>query len=896
MQTLDFLRLVLPSRGNYCWVTIKNKKVAQGFVPTVEELADKLLQEDAKGIDVYFACSSFLQPTKRMGDNVKEIKSFWLDIDAGPGKPYANADDAIAALDVFCGEAGLPYATVVLSGNGVHAWWPLETALEPKEWKQYATRFKAICDTYRFNADPVRTADISSILRAPGTKNYKNPEEPKAVSIMAFEETGGESSSISILSSLAIRRVDIVGNWDKLKPVANEISLDKGFGDGQRTYALEQRCGLLFGPKYNCTLEQGVEALAKWNLLNTPPLAAEKVIATATSIFSREQSKRVGNPSGTSQRGQGNNGILAGRAGSPALPYGYKWSEHGRLTTQVLVKDEETGDEDWETVDITEFPLYLLCVTRKEREEAQAYMFMLKLPHEDWREFKIACSDFARKDWKSIMAEHTGHCVLMDKLFTNYVHKADMEFRRSQMDAIRYQQFGWKDADKCFLVGDTMIHAGGKVERVYGGEEIAHRMKQMAPRKGGSLNAWTQEANLLFSDQFIHLGYAIVASFATPLLKFCMGESDGGFVLSITSPGSGKGKTRTIEAATSVWGELESLQITPRDTLNAQMAIITASGNLPVLMDEWNEKDSGIQAKFLRQLTVGHDKNRSGRDGTVKSKPATYKTLLITTSNHSIYEIMNMINDEGAAARIVEIVAPDLDGDTFKRFTKITSTMLANSGYAGREFIYQLMQPGVLEQVKVDLLTTIDKIREHLHTEGKDRYSTVLPAAILVTATLLVKHGILEFDVSRLIRWSFEHVANRVSAAGAMPSNEIISLFLSENASKILMVSGPYVVKNPVMILNNMGNVPSSVWGRSERDTNRLYLIPSHLRSWCVKNGHSFERIAAELERNRILLERRKNVSLTAGTTTKLGRFTCWELDMAMEDMGGDTIPESGAE
>lgn len=880
MQTLDFLKLVLPSQGNYCWVAIKNKKAKQGFVSTIEELARKLLEEDAAGIDTYFACSSFLQPGSRKSENVQAVASFWLDLDVGEGKPFSTQDEALGALDAFCSKVNIPYALTVSSGYGLHAWWPLNRTIEPKEWRLYAARFKALCDAHGFSADPARTADTSSILRAPGTRNFKSPVSPKTVSVLAFEESGEQPLYENILTSLAPGGVDIVGNWDKLKPQQNEISLDKGFGDGQRTYALEQRCGLLFGPAHNCTLQQGIEVLLKWNTLNTPPLPQEKIAHTALSIFTRESAKR----------GKSDIRLSTIPLELPRLPLGYKWSPAGRLTTQVPTKNED-GEETLETVDITEFPLYLLCVTRKEREEAQAYMFMLKLPHEDWREFKVNCADFAGKNWKTFMSAHTAHAVLEDKLFTNYVHKADSDFRREKMDAIRYQQFGWKDNDAGFLVGDTIIREGGKVERVYGGEEIAHRMKQMAPRKGGSLNEWSKDANLLFSDQYIHLGYALVASFATTLLKFCMGESDGGFVLSITSPGSGKGKTRTIEACTSVWGELESLQITPRDTLNAQMAIVTYACNLPVFMDEWNEKDAGVQAKFLRQLTVGHDKNRAQRDGTVRSKPASYKTLLITTSNHSIYEIMNMINDEAAAARVVEIIAPELEGDTFKKFDKLTSRMLANSGTAGREFIFQLMQPGVLDKAKSDLTATVDRIREYLHTQGKDRYVTVLPAAILVTASLLVKHGILEFDVARLVKWSFEHVSNRVHSTVTVSSSEIFSAFLLENISKILMVSGPYSGGIPCQVLNNISNVvPGNLIGRVERDSKRLYLTPLPFRTWCLKMGHDYNGVVRDLEREGVLLDRKKKVTLGAGTVASLGRSLCWELNMSLEDMGGEII------
>jgi hypothetical protein len=877
MQTLDFLKLVLPDKGQYCWVTIKNKKAKQGFVPTIEALAQKLLEEDAKGTDVYFACASYLQPTKRTHENACAVKAFWLDIDAGPGKPYADADIAIDALDEFCNKAGLPFATVVRSGNGVHAWWPLDYTIEPKEWRNYAGRLKSLCATHNFSADPSRTSDISSILRAPGTRNFKDPAVPRPVSVEAFEEEEQESGAI--LTSLSCRtELDIVKDWDTLKPKEEELDFAKGYGDGQRTEALVKRAGFLFGPASNFTLEAGVESLLKWNLFNTPPLAEEKVRSTANSIFKSELAKRE-------RDGRFHSVHLQ----LPKLPHGYRWNTAGQLTAEVLI-DEGEDDEHFEWVHVTKYPLYLLAVTRKEYEREQAYFFRVHLPHEEPVDFKISCSDFESRSWKSIFNRSTGHVVLNDKLFIGYVHSMDSMIRDTGMDSIRYQQFGWKDDETKFLVGDTLIHQGGKVETVYGGEEIAHRMRQMAPRKGGNLSAWTADANLLFSEDYIHLGYTLVSSFATVLFKLCMGESDGGFVLSITSPGSGKGKTRIIEAATSVWGELVSCQITPRDTLNAQMALLTAGCHIPSFMDEWYEKDPAIMARFIRQLTVGHDKNRAQRDGSVKAKPAEYKTLLITTSNHSIYEIMHMINDEATMARVVEIVAPDIDGEQFKRLEKLTSRMLKNSGYAGREFIYQLMQPGVLDEVRADLDKAIQGIREALKTSPQHRYITVLPACILVAAKILLRSGILEFDERRLMNWAFQHVKHRMENTDKVPASEILNQFLRENVNKILMVNRPAGGNVPVQILGSYsGNVPNQIIARSERDTKRVYLAVHEFKSWCMKNNHDLVVLATELEREGILIDRKRKTTLGAGTTaSNLGRTVTWELLMDFTEVSGE--------
>lgn len=872
MELLDFLKLVLPDQGHYCWVAIHNKKARQGFVSTLDALEAKLLEEDETGVDIYFACSSFKEPKSRQAVNVLGTKAFWFDIDAGEGKPYKDADAAAEALNAFCEVAGLPYATVVCSGYGIHAWWPLEQMLEPKQWKEYAERLKRLSEIHGLSVDPTRTADIASILRPVGTRNYKSPDVPRKVSVWAFE---GEEPRAYPLSAFDTARVDVVANWDKIKPKDDDLSLTKGYPDGERTKALVARAGSLLGPAHNYTEDQAVIALMAWNENNNPPLEGGKIKSTVASIAKSELSKRR-------LAGVGANLGLCEQL--PKLPYGYKWDSQGRMITSVPIKDTE----EWEDVQVTEFPLYLEAVSRKEREFNQSYIFHQYLPKEGWRNFQILCSDFEGQSWKSHLAKNGGNCVSNDKLFKNYVHHADAELRRKQVDAIRYQQFGWKNEDTAFLVGDTLIHNTGKIERVYPGEEIEQRTKQMVPAKGGSLNEWSADANCLFRDDYIHLGFCLVSSFASVLLKLCMDQSDGGIVLSLVSSGSGKGKSKILEAASSVWGQLEALQITYRDTVNAKFSIISSASHLPIFMDEWNEKDPQVAANFIKQYTVGHDKNRAQKDGSVKSKPAEYKNLLITTSNRSLYETVQMSHDEGALARIVEIVAPDIEGEAFKRMGKITNNMLRNSGYAGREFIYQLMQPEVLDSVKAQLEKSVEHFRSNLNTSGRHRYVAWLPAAVLVAGGLLIKTGILEFDLKRLMEWSMARAAERIEEVTSAPALDMLGQFVSEHSGSSIIVNGPYAGKLPLVILNNNGNPPSKTLMRGEKESKKLYIATFAIRTWLMKNGRSYGDIAKELESSGVLLNRKRYTTLGAGTFATTSRIPCWEIDMAHSDVSGE--------
>ncbi len=93
---------------------------------------------------------------------------------ATAGKGYLTVEDAEEAIQRFCNDTGLPLPThIVNSGRGLHVYWVLDRALDRDIWKASAEKFKALTNYLKFLVDGSRTADIASVLRFPGTLNYK---------------------------------------------------------------------------------------------------------------------------------------------------------------------------------------------------------------------------------------------------------------------------------------------------------------------------------------------------------------------------------------------------------------------------------------------------------------------------------------------------------------------------------------------------------------------------------------------------------------------------------------------------------------------------------------------------------------------------------------------------
>ncbi|NPT46160.1 hypothetical protein GNZ12_33535 [Paraburkholderia sp. 1N] len=166
----------------------------QTYADTHEELANAVLAASSDGKDSYFALARYVPHQTasghpgRQGGHVRALKSVWMDIDCGEAKAaaghgYTSKKEAFAGMLHFVNCCGLPEPTYVIdSGGGIHTYWALESEVAVDEWKRVAGMLKGVADAHGFLADPARTADVASVMRAPLTGNHKL-ETPRKTAI-----------------------------------------------------------------------------------------------------------------------------------------------------------------------------------------------------------------------------------------------------------------------------------------------------------------------------------------------------------------------------------------------------------------------------------------------------------------------------------------------------------------------------------------------------------------------------------------------------------------------------------------------------------------------------------------------------------------------------------------
>ena len=104
METKTFLERALGNEGSYCVFAFRTRddKRLQKFYTSIDHVIDVATNLDKEGYDVYFALATFKEAGSRKVDNVKQLNSFFLDLDCGLSKDYKSQEDAIKALKLFC--------------------------------------------------------------------------------------------------------------------------------------------------------------------------------------------------------------------------------------------------------------------------------------------------------------------------------------------------------------------------------------------------------------------------------------------------------------------------------------------------------------------------------------------------------------------------------------------------------------------------------------------------------------------------------------------------------------------------------------------------------------------------------------------------------------------------
>lgn len=942
MDTKEFLGAILSDEGHYCITGIGSRgegtknRVESQFFTDVDEAIQTAQQFDQEGLDTYFALAVFENGGSRKNDNVKSLRSFFLDLDCGVGKDYESQAEALKSLRLFCKALNLPTPMLVNSGRGIHVYWPLDRGVAPDAWLPVAYRLKELCVEHSVYADPVVTADISRILRVLGTHNYKdNPPKPVSlighrvdpVSFDAFKALLGESPIGSLKKPYVPKEADLVmralmGNFtskfktilmktaqgtgcDQLKYIVQNQSemsepmwraglsiasfcedrdkaihrLSAGYPDYNRADT-EHKVAHIRGP-YTCSKFDEYNPGVCGTCPNHGKIKSPIVLGRELSGNPDEDITVVDHPSDIDTTGQPLQEYVI-----PSYPLPYRRGASGAIFKVVQKDDEEIE------VPVYHNPLYVVKRIN-DPDSGESIVMRLHLPKDGVREFTMPLmSVMARDEFRAHMAKNGVAVMKLEELMTyvtTWVNKLQMEFEAEEA----HRQFGWTEDRQSFIAGNMEIRAN-RVDINPPATSTVSLFPMFKP--AGTLQGWKDTVEFYNRPGFEVHQYMMGLSFGAVLAEF---TPINGSIFHLYHKESGLGKTTSMLAGASVWGNPESLVMYERDTTNSKMNRLEVYKNIPGYFDEMTNTAPKELSDFAYSVPAGSQRNRmSARSNVERYRGIPWHTLVGSTGNTDMVERISSYKamPKAEAQRILSYRAPIIAFATKEETDSFSTALKQHYGHAGLIYAQYLLQhqseiAPMLEEVqkKIDLAAGL---------KAENRFWSSQVACVVTGMIFAKRAGLVNYDIKGLVKWIITDllVSAKDSADGMRGTVEdVLTDYIAENYNNMLRIDSTQDVRRDANGIEKASLPEASPRGtlvmRYEYDTKRLFILPKPFKDWCAKHQINYSGVIESLRDGRTNAQKMKQ-RLGKGTHVNLPPTDVWVLDCThfMDDDREETI------
>jgi len=933
METKIFLEEALAKDGLYCIFAANTRtdKRVQRFFPSVDALIDDATALDSQGFNVYFALSTFNEGNSRKADNVRNIKSFFLDLDCGPTKEFATQETALAALKQFCHVNTLPRPTIINSGRGVHIYWILKEAVCLADWLPVAEQLKALCVKHNFKADPSVTADAARVLRVPQTHNYK-PDVPVQVTFIG----GGSAPPVDFDNFSALLGTPLIpaptvvvegagGMMDAAlnkRPDNRVYSFreilrlsDAGKGCAQISHAL-QRPDEITEPVWRGVLSvmkacqdgsrkkahkisrgylgyDPQETDVKWDNL-TPDKrytcntfeGANPEICQACPNRGKLRSPLYIGQSIKEATEEDNIVTVEAPAFSlpstptvtykiPEFPKPYIRGANGGVYVRTRSKDGEVEEKEIYRNDI-------YVVQRvMDIESGEAIVIRLHMPKDGVREFTLPLTAVTSRDeFRKEMAKHGVTLLNIDDLM-RYMLTWIHTLQDTKMADNAHRQFGWADDNQTFILGNRKVHADS-IEFNPPSASTVGLFPAFEPK--GDLESWKKLMDFYNRDGFELHQYVVCMGFGSILMEFIGGIACS--ALHLHSKDSGLGKTTAMIASASIWGNPSDLVLDERDTHNSKMLRAEILHSLPLFIDELTDSSPEELSSLVYQFTSGKQRARmvSGANAE-RPRGEPWSLLTVTTGNTSVIERIRLKkeNPSAEAQRVLEVQVDKLftSPDTKAETDEFTHSLELQYGHAGIIFVQYVMQNELaVRQLLKEVQANIDK---HVGLKAENRFWSAGAAVAITAGIIAYRLELLRYSVPKITTWiEGVIVENKGYAAGmAVTLDETLNEYLAENYNSILRIKSTADARSSMAGVDALVQPELSPRGqlvaRYETDTKKLFLVPKPFRKWCGKQQINYAQFTADLKNK--MGAKKESVRLAKGTLFKINPMTVWVVD-----------------
>ena len=924
----QFFQKVLPTQGNICVVGIKDEVVRPRFFSDLDQAIEQMEKFDRENLNTYFALGTF-EGMKRRADACIAMRSFFVDLDCGQSKPYANWEDGLVGLHRFVSSLNLPAPIIVNSGNGIHAYWPFVDDISAKEWKPYAEKFKKLCLDNELHIDESVTADAARVLRVPGSRNVKR--DPLPVEILQ----DGEATDFDFWIQL-------------LGAVEEQFSLSSvAKGLDEETKAIYEKLNGNFEYDFSTIAVKSLEgngcAQIKFILENQAD-CPEPLWYAGLSVAARCRDADVAihqmsdehpkyDPGETERKAEQSKREAAWAHGCDAFakenasgcegcPYRAGLGKVGpiglgkvlKIRTETPIESQQdeqpTQDEAQpiraETTSKTiHFPDYLFPFSAGENGgiyctppprytkkgvvqdppelilpftvypiermssdvEGATLLMVAELPRDGNKEFLLRIRDISAIDrLKTVLSNNSiPFEPNIAPKIASYLMKWVTYLANTKRASEMRMQQGWTDDKYESFVLGT--------NEYFANGEIRHTPPTGRSRnvvrnivQNGTLQGW-QDCMKLFADPgYEWHAFSVLCGFASPLMEF---TNVNGVILSLYGE-TGFGKTGALYGALSIYGHPERLSVYEA-TPNALITRMITCKNIVYGLDEQGNKAGDVISNLAHNISSGQPKLRmQGSDNAERDVAFITKLIGILTTNHKMSDIMSAHKGD-IKAEEMRILEPYLRKPSVPGY-ELTSTR----GIAMFEMLKT--HHGHAGPIYIQQLLKLGPI--HLRHETKRRFlefSVKLGAKaeyrylenLLALARMA---GDIVVDDLGLLDWDLDRIFTVIER----DFMDLIHGRQDEEADRAENILGDFIAKNVhnALVIKDhkiVGEPRQVLFMRAEVEENMLWISTSAMKDHLKNMKLSTSWFEERLVKSGILLRKEKK-QMAAGWKSGLGQ------------------------
>ena len=905
---------VVPSQGVYCLATILDNAIQQNFYDDLDDLVVAGHEASAIGRNSYYAMASFKDSSSRTQQNVRAVKSFWLDVDCkdkDPSKDYASKEEGREAIVSFIKAHKLPLPTVVDSGNGWHVYWILEEELTPEVWQPVANKLKTICLKNGLRIDPACTADSARILRIPDTFNYRY-DPPSRVELIKQRPavSFAEFSKIVEVAYEPFRALDnphthrtsavtqaLLGNTESsfkkimvkslagtgcpqiLAGVQNQADIDEPLWRGILSIAqyCKDRVKAIVAvsnqhPAYNeheafkkaeqtkgpytCVtfdnIAPGVcQNCPNWGAITSPITLGKEVIATKAPVVVNIAPEPFVEPLNDLDELTLEEELENYEQEIINVVIPMFPAPYLRGQNGGIYKKTKCEDGTFDDVLIYENDFYAHA-RLYDPVDGQVLACRLHLPLDGIRNFNIPLQSVGSKDRLREVICKQG-VAATDKTvseLSNYLIMMAKELQQVSKEEQARTQMGWQ-ADGSFVIGNREYSKTGIRNCPPSNATINYQPKF---RMEGELSEWKKVINVYNRPGFDIHQFVFLVAISSPLLKHL---DTAGMLTSMISDESGLGKTTLCMACNSVWGHPEELMSMPHDTVASLINRMGVFHSMAVVVDELTNKESKTCSDIVYMATHGIGPNRMTSGANIERVNNTKWNLnVLATANASIRDKVSSLkaSSEGENMRLFEFDMRGTPALPKAEADSIFPLMYKNYGVAGHLIASWLVKHA--NEIRDMVAKTQRTLDRRFRFTSKERKWSHSVAAAYTMGYIAKSIGVIDWDIEKNVVFMINHIQSMRGDVcdSVTPHSAVIADFMAEHHSSILIVNG-------LPDANGLLDVPrnksiSKIIGRYEPDTGMLYLSANILRDYCVKKQFSFSSLrslsGAQLDNKRL--------------------------------------------